>query len=100
MVELEQVYEVRALVMKSVPNFMKGAFRGALQISLEEVKREQVAGNEDLTTIPWKLFFLLPRMLLCRLPGIIPQKRLEERLATFSAGDRAHLVETSLELAL
>ena len=39
MVDLEQVFEIRALVMKSVPTFMKGAFRGALKVSLEEIKR-------------------------------------------------------------
>ena len=81
--------------MKSVPNFVKGAFRGALKISLEEIWRGQVAGNEE-TIRGWKLFLLLPRMLLCRLPrgGLIPRKRLDERLATFTAGDWVHLVET------
>ena len=90
MVELEeQVYEVRALAMKSVPNFVKGAFRRVLKISLEEILRVQVAGNEEVTIKGWKLFFLLPRMLLCRLPrrSLIPRKRLEERLATFTAGE-------------
>ena len=84
MVDLEKVFEVRALVMKSVPGFMKGAFRGALKISLEEIRKGQVARNAETTTRGWKLFMLLPRMLLCRPPrgGLIPRKRLEEKVGS------------------
>ena len=102
MVDLERVFEVRALVMKSVPGFMKGAFRGALKISLEEIIRKgQLASNVETTTRGWKLFMLLPRMLLCRPPrgGLIPRKRLEERLAAFNDGDWVTLIEFSLECA-
>ena len=101
-VDLEKVFEVRALVMKSVPGFMKGAFRGALKISLEEIRKGQVTRNAETTTRGWKLFMLLPRMLLCRPPrgDLIPRKRLEERLAAFNTGDWVTLVEFSLECAV
>ena len=36
-VSLAEVFEVRAQVMKTVPNFMKGVFRGALKLSLDEI---------------------------------------------------------------
>ena len=96
MVDLERVFEVRALVMKSVPGFMKGAFRGAMKISLEEIKKGQLASNV------WKLFMLLPRMLLCRPPrgGLVPRKRLEERLGAFNVGDWVNLIEFSLECGM
>ena len=99
MVDFERVFEVRALVMKSVPGFMKGAFRGAMKISLEEIKKGQLASNVETTTRGWKLFMLLPRMLLCRPPrgGLIPRKRLEER---FNAGDWVNLIEFSLECGM
>ena len=86
--------------MKSIPSFIKGAFRGAVNTSLEEMKRGQSVRNEEATTRGWKLFFLLPRMLLSRPPrgGLIPRKRLEERLAAYSR-DWVTLVEMSLELA-
>ena len=86
--------------MKSIPTFMKGAFRGALKVSLEEIKRGRADRNEEATMRGWKLFFLLPRMLLSRPPrgGLIPRKRLEERLAAFNSGDWVALVEMSLEL--
>ena len=34
-----EVFEVRAQVMKTVPNFPKGVFRGGLKMSLEEILR-------------------------------------------------------------
>ena len=102
MVDLKRVFEVRALVMKSVPGFMKGAFRGAMKISLEEIKKGQLASNVETTTRGWKLFMLLPRMLLCRPPqgGLVPRKRLEERFAAFNAGDWVNLIEFSLECGM
>ena len=33
-VDLTEVFEVPVLVMKSIPKFMRGAFRGALKLSL------------------------------------------------------------------
>ena len=62
----------------------------------------QLASNVEITTRGWKLFMLLPRMLLCRPPrgGLIPRKRLEERLAAFNAGDWVTLIEFSLECAM
>ena len=49
MVDLERVFEVRALVMKSVPGFMKGAFRGAMKINLEEIRKGQLASGDHHT---------------------------------------------------
>ena len=45
MVDLEHVFEFRALVMKSVPKFMRVAFRGALKISLEEIRKGTICGK-------------------------------------------------------
>ena len=61
-----------------------------------------MARNAETTTRGWKLFMLLPRMLLCRPPrgGLIPRKRLEERLAAFNAGDWVTLIEFFLECAM
>ena len=58
MEDFERVFEVPALVLKSVPGFMKGASRGALKISLEEIRKGQVARNVETTTRGWKLFML------------------------------------------
>ena len=55
MVDLERVCEVRALVMKSVSGFMKGAFRGALKVSLGS-GRDSWQAMLETTTRGWKLF--------------------------------------------
>ena len=101
-VNLEEVFQVRALVMKTVPMFMRGAFRTALKVGLEEMNGGHSTGNEEVSTRGWKLFLLLPRMLLYRPPrgGLIPRRRLEERVAQFNNGECVTLVESSLEHAM
>ena len=48
----------------------------------------------------WKLFFLIPRMLLSRLPrgGLIPRKKLESRFAALAAGHWIELIDASCEM--
>ena len=97
-VNLGEVFEVRAQVMKTVPNFMKGVFRGGLEMSLEEILKGR-AGNDSVKEIRgWKLFFLLPRLLLFRPPrgGLVPEARLQERVSMFNTGDWLTLLDTSL----
>ena len=53
-VDLDQVFEVRALVMKSVSRFTKAAGRQALKISLEEIKRGQLATKGSPREGGWK----------------------------------------------
>ena len=101
-VDLTQVFEVPAMVMKSIPKFMRGAFRGALKLSLQEIQRGSTANNSVVEARGWKLFFLLPRLLLFRPPrgGLIPRGRLQERLARFAAGDWEALLLSSLEASM
>ena len=48
----------------------------------------------------WKLFFLVPRMLLSRPPrgGLIPRNMLESRLTAFAAGHWIELIDASGEM--
>ena len=63
-VDLKSIFTDRAHVMRSIPFIMGGAFRCALRTALEEV----ISGIErhcDIRVIRgWKLFLLLPRLLL------------------------------------
>ena len=63
--------------MKSPPKFVRGAHRAAMRIALEEIVLGHQAKNEDRQSRGWKLFVLLPRMLLFRPPrgGLIPKQR-------------------------
>ena len=67
-VSLGEVFEVRAQVMKTVPNVMKGVFRGGLKMSLEEILKGHAKSDSVKEIRGWKLFFLLPRLLLFRPP--------------------------------
>ena len=82
--------------MKSVPRFLAGAFRGALKAGLQEICKGRAANNV------WKLFLLIPRLLLWRPPRgrLVPRGRLQERLRQFSAGNGVSMLERSLEAAV
>ena len=82
MVDLERVFEVRALVMKSVPRIHERGISRRHEDQFGGIRKGQLASNVETTTRGWKLFMLLPRMLLCRPPrgGLIPRKRLEEKV--------------------
>ena len=59
--------------------------------------------HDDTTEIRgWKLFFLLPRILLHRPPrgGLVPKAQLQERVDKSLQGQWVALLETSLELSI
>ena len=74
-VSLRDVFDSRAVVMQSVLFFLIGAFRGAVRDELRIARG-------------WKLFMLLPRLLLFRprKGGKVPKKALEERFQLFQEG--------------
>ena len=63
-IQLPDWLKKRPSVMKSVPHFLKGPFRNALRLAMEDAVSEEVSRQER----GWKLLFLLPRMLLFRPP--------------------------------
>ena len=60
---LTDVFENRARVMRSVPFVMRGAFRAALRVGLEEIAQGVEVQSEIRAVRAWKLLLLLPRML-------------------------------------
>ena len=96
-VDLALIFRRRVVVMKSVPKFMQGVFRVAVRAALEEVTAARLVRDDRRHTRAWKLFLLLPRLLLFRPPrgGLIPRKRLEERCALFARGDWTVLLAAS-----
>ena len=65
-VDLKEVFSRRATVMRSVPMVIRGAYRNAMRVALEEVARGIQEHSDLRTTRGWKLFLLLPRLLLWR----------------------------------
>ena len=63
-VDLHTIFTMRAAVMKAIPRFLRGSFRNAMRVAMDEALHT----NEVRRTRGMKLFLLLPRMLLHR-PG-------------------------------
>ena len=61
-VDLHTIFAKRAAVMKAIPQFLRGSFRNAMRVAMDEALQT----NEVRNTRGWKLFLLLPRMLLHR----------------------------------
>ena len=99
-VNVNHIFETRAHVMKFVPLVMRGAFRRVLRLAMDEILEGRESHSVLRQERGWKLFFLIPRMLLSRPPrgGLIPRKKLESRLAAFAAGQWSELIDASCEM--
>ena len=96
--DLHAIFRRRAVVMRTVPTFLKGVFTAAFRVAFDECIAARAHGDETWEVRAWKLFLLIPRMLLHRPPrgGLVPRKRLEERLRSFEAGEWESLVLQSI----
>ena len=74
--------------MKSPPAFVKGQYRVAMRFALVEADRARAPKDDLAATRAWKLFLLLPRLLLHKSPrgGQIQKSRLIERFSDFAGG--------------
>ena len=74
-VDTSVVFRQRAAVMRTVAHFLRSSYRNAMKLALEEA----TWGNHRMDAVRqergWKLFMLLPRMLLHRPPGGGSRKR-------------------------
>ena len=88
------LFQQRVSVMRSVPKFLAGSFKNTLSIALEEITRSDDEVNQERG---WKLFLMLPRMLLHRPPGggQIPKAKLVERFRCFVDGEWIRLIAAS-----
>ena len=76
-----------------VPRFLRGPHRISMRVALEEINVDDAVRQER----GWKLFLLLPRMLLHRAPrgGTNPKSKLLVRFDQFNAGELLDLLEAS-----
>ena len=81
--------------MRSVPTFVKGAFRGDLVLAMDEALAGLAALDERRQERAWKLFMLLPRLLLHRPSrgGLVKKSKLRERFAQFASGQWDSLLD-------
>ena len=94
-------FSVRAVVMKSPPKFVRGAYNAAMRFALQEIEAGFQSQNEEKQSRGWKLFLLLPRILLFRphRGGLIPKQRLFDRFLLFSRGSWTELLIQSCDHA-
>ena len=92
--DVGNIFRRRPSVMKSPPKFLCGAFPFSDEVALLEIVKGAERWDEGIQCLGWKLFLLLPRMLLFRYPrgGNIPKQRLVERFASFSRGEWEQLL--------
>ena len=67
-VDLTVMFKTRAKVMRSPPKFLRGAYKSAMRVALHEWQAGEVVQSEARKSRAWKLFVLLPRMLLFKPP--------------------------------
>ena len=87
-VDIGRICSRRATVMRSSPQFLRGAYRSAIRVAMKEISHGVDDIDERRQIRGWKLFFLLPRLLLFRphRGGNLPKKNLEERFRMFIEG--------------
>ena len=94
-VDLRATFSRRACVMKTTPHFLRGPCRNALRLAMEEaVRAGEVHQNRG-----WKLFLLLPRLLLHRPPrgGKVHRSKWVERFDDFARGSWSKMLEASVK---
>ena len=96
-VTLDTEFRSRGCLMRVVPKVMRGAFRTALRLSFQEAAEARAAGNVEQEIRAWKLFMLVPRMLITKLPrgGAVSRAKLDERCGAFARGEWMLLVKAS-----
>ena len=100
-VSLSEIFARRAVVMRSIPKCFRGAYVAAVRVSIHEILDGKASGHIQREVCGWKLFFLLPRLLLFRplRGGLVSKRQLHERMALFNAGDWAQLLLESNSIA-
>ena len=96
-VDVQHLFRDRAVIMKSLPTLIRGAYKSAMRMALREAADRASARDEPGLCRAWKLFLLLPRMLLFRPPrgGFVHKCQLTERFARFSRGQWIELLLAS-----
>ena len=96
-VNLCEEFKQRSCLMQSVPKFLKGPFRRALRVALEQILQGARTNDTVRQEQGWKLFLLLPRMLLHRpgRRGLVSRAKLLARFESFVVGEWTSLIKAS-----
>ena len=97
--DLENVFSLRVPMLKACPHFLRSRFRECMGVALRERFRAKQAGDVDAETRAWKLFALVPMMLLHRPrgAGLIGRTELSQRAVDFANGRWNDLIRQAVE---
>ena len=97
---LEEVFLSRTPMLKSCPGFLRGRFRHCFCVASRERYRAKLAGDAVAEERAWKLFGLIPVMLLHRPQGCgsVGKQELAERANKFGRGQWRELLASSQEV--
>ena len=68
-------------MLKACPHFLRSRFRECMGVALRERFRAKQAGDVDAETRAWKLFALIPMMLLHQQVRLVEQSCLKREWA-------------------
>ena len=85
-VNVRKVIAVRTCLTKVPPAFLRGAHKSVMRLALQEIVSGMEIQNQLRISKGWKLFILLPRILLFRPArgGKVPRNQLLDRLPKFA----------------
>ena len=96
-ITLDTEFRSRGRLMRVVPQIMRGVVRTAFRLSFQEAAEARAAGNVEQETRAWKLFTLVPRMLLTKRPrgGFVSRAQTFRALRCVRTKEWLSLVEAS-----
>ena len=99
-VNLEEVFLSRTPMLRSCPAFLRGRFRHSLCVALRERCRAKLVGDTVAEERAWKVFGLVPAMLLHRPRGCgrVGKEELVERANIFGRGQWRDLLTSMREV--
>ena len=89
----------RVPMLKSCSHWLRGRFREGLSVALRERYRAKLANDELGQITAWKLFFLVPKMMLHRRrnTGSVGRDELARRVTEIQQGHREQLIREANE---
>ena len=100
-IDLQTEFAIRLPTMQSVPAFLRPGIRQAYTYSLRALRDAHSRAGEVQQARAWKLFLLVPRLLLCRarVTGSTGREALLQRVRDFLAGRWAALLAAARDAA-
>ena len=98
---LKDIFALRVPMLKSCPHILRGMLRESFNLGLRERFRARLEGNVEAETRAWKLFGLVPVMLLHRPSGTgsVGRTELAQRVDDFARGLWTDLIRKACEMS-